>query len=142
LASGAKGRGFEPRIAHYPFHGKELAMADLTNMIDRINSFLAKQGLPAMSGQQTDPESLFTSAMRSIWRDPDKQKRENISFAVIRELKKYFGGKNLEDIFNRTKLELDALESRQTGQTATKTLEEKKKNPAYVPTFDELFGKK
>ncbi len=115
-------------------------MADLTQMTDKINAFLQGHGLERVSGAPADLETLFTSVLRAIWKHPDKQQRENIAFAVIRELKKYFGGKHLEDIYDRTKTTLEAGEAEQSEQAAKKAAADRKKDPNYVPSFDELFG--
>jgi hypothetical protein len=141
LASGAKGRGFESRIAHGPFLPKEWEMADLSLIVEKLNSFLQGQGLEKLTGTPADAETLFTAVLRSVWKHPDKQQRENIAFTVIRELKKYFGGKNLEEIYTRITKELEADAAKQSEQQAKKADEDRKKDPNYVPSFDELFGK-
>ncbi|MBN2351832.1 MAG: hypothetical protein JXD23_04610 [Spirochaetales bacterium] len=117
-------------------------MANFEQIAARLNAFLMKQGLPKITGTLTDLEGLFGAAMRSIWRVKDKQKRESLSFAVAADLRKLFGGKNLEDIYDRTKAKLDAEETAAQTSSAAQAIESKKKDPNYVPSFDELFGDK
>ncbi len=117
-------------------------MANFEQIVARLNSFLEKQGLPKITGTPTDLESLFGAALKSIWREKDKQKRENLAFSVAGDLRKLFGGKNLEDIYDRTKAKLDAAEAAARTTAASQAADAKKKDPNYVPSFDELFGEK
>jgi hypothetical protein len=116
-------------------------MANLEQIIDKLNDFLVRQGLTKIAGTPTDLETLYGSVLTRIWQNPDRQKRENLAFTVAGELKKYFGGKNLEEIYNKTKIKLDAQEAAAAAKTNTQTGETRRKDPNHVPTFEELFGK-
>ncbi len=117
-------------------------MPNFEQIVDKLNAFLVKHGLPKISGSPADLESLYGSALKSVWNEKDMEKRENLAFAIAGELRKLFGGKNLEDIYDRTKAKLDAAENAAHAKAASQTLEDKKKDPNYIPSFDELFGKK
>ncbi len=117
-------------------------MPNFEQIVDKLNAFLAKNGLPKISGTPTDLENLYGSALKSVWQEKDKEKRENLAFAIAGDLRKLFGGKNLEDIYDRTKAKLDAAENAAQAKTTSQTVEDKKKDPNYIPSFDELFGKK
>jgi hypothetical protein len=116
-------------------------MANLEQIVDKLNDFLVRQGLNKIAGTPTDLETLYSSVLARIWQNPERQKRENLAFAVAGELKKYFGGKNLEEIYNKTKAKLDAQEAAATAKTTGQTAAARLKDPEHVPTFDELFGK-
>jgi hypothetical protein len=117
-------------------------MPNFDQITEKLNAFLARQGLEKIAGIPTDLESLFGSVMASIWRGADKQKRETLAFTVAGELKKLFGGKNLEDIYARTKAKLDAAEESSQATADVQAQADRKKDPHYIPSFDELFGKK
>jgi hypothetical protein len=138
LASEAKGRAFESRIAHP--HRRKADMANLEPIIEKLNSFLIRQNLPKIAGTPIDLESLYGAVLASIWKNPDKKKREDLAFAVAGELRKLFGGKNLEEIYDKTRAKLDAQEDAVRAKAASRPKAVFKKDANAVPSFEELFG--
>ena len=76
---------------------EEEKVSRIDNLIDKINKYLTNQNLPGIQGSITDIRSLFEGALKSIWNNKDKEKREYYSVEIANALKPYFGGKNISD---------------------------------------------
>jgi hypothetical protein len=124
-------------------------MSNLDSVIDAVNRYLHGKGLPRMPKveRREDRDSmdeLMLDAMRSIWTNPDKEFRESVSVEIAQALKKYSGGKNMEDILDAHTARLDAEEAGAKAKILEEEkaaeLERKRSDPNYVPTFEELMG--
>ncbi|RPI03402.1 MAG: hypothetical protein EHM64_12360 [Ignavibacteriae bacterium] len=117
-------------------------MGKLELIIDKLNEYLIKRGLQKIPGTPMDLDTLYESALRSIWKQPDVEKRENMAIEIASALRKYFGGKNLEEVYRELIPKLNAEEEAVKNKADQKAREEKLKDPNYVPSFDELFDNK
>lgn len=116
-------------------------MGKLEQIIDRLNNYLVQRGFQKIAGMPHELDTLYEAVLRSIWKDPDKQKRENMATEVAQALKKYFGGKNLEETYYEVIEKLNLEEEKNREEAEKKMKADKLKDPNYVPSFDELFDK-
>jgi hypothetical protein len=111
----------------------------LDTLTDRLNEFLKKQGLGLLRDKPANVEILYESALRSVWKLENKEKREKLASEITVFLKKYVGGKNIEELYPKITQKLDMELERQNKEAAKQAGEERLKDPNYVPSFDELF---
>ncbi len=116
-------------------------MADLSRIVEKLNGFLKAQGLEPMTGVPQGLEDLLSSVLQNVAKHPDVRQRENITFAVLRELKKLFGGKNIEDAYTRLLKQRESTAAETKAASDQRAEEKRKQDHNYVPSFDELFGK-
>ena len=116
-------------------------MADLSRVVEKLNGFLKGQGLEPMTGVPQGLEDLLSSVLQNVAQHPDVRQRENITFAVLRELKKLFGGKNIEDAYAHVLKRRESAAAESKAVSDRQAEEKRKQDPNYVPPFDELFGK-
>ena len=115
-------------------------MSKTENIVDLINKFLKNNNLSIIKNVPENMGLVYESAIRSIWQVEDKDKRETLCVEISAELKKYFGGKALEEALEKIKVKLDKEKEQQKEQDEKNKLEERKKDPNYVPSFDELMN--
>jgi hypothetical protein len=114
-------------------------MGTLDTIIDRLHEYLKKQGLPLFTARPANVIQLYELALRSVWEIPDKERREAVAGEITVFLKKYIGGKKMEELFSQITQKLDAQHASRQIQEE-KTVGEKHANtPGYVPSFEELF---
>jgi hypothetical protein len=121
----------------------------LDNLIDRVNSYLKKQGFQRLKTAPKDIFILFEMTVRELWRCKDRDKIEKLTVEVAQMLKPFFGGKKIEDamddIFDKLTKEdqANAVEAKKESEVeAARELKEKLNDPNYVPTFEELMKAK
>ena len=114
-------------------------MSNLDNLIDRLNNYLRKHGLPKIVGQPKDLFLLYESTLRSVWNLKDKEQREILAIEIATVLKNYYGGKNLEEALEKITQKLNKEEEQKVIENQKKEKEAKLKDPNYKPSFDELF---
>ena len=112
----------------------------IENIVNVINKFLEKNNLSVIKNFPESIGLVYESAIRSIWQVEDKDKRDTLCVEISAELKKYFGGKTLEEALEKIKVKLDKEKEQQKEQEEKKKLEERKKDPNYIPSFDELMN--
>jgi hypothetical protein len=138
--------GFGSIVSNPVLSFEEDEVGKIENMIDNINKYLRNKGLPRLSHEITDIHSLFESALRSVWTLADKEQRDGIAVEIAQAIKPYYGGKKIEDALDEISVKLDAENKAKEKSTridsekeAIVELEERMKNPDYVPTFEELM---
>jgi hypothetical protein len=121
----------------------------LENMIDNINRFLRNKGLPKLPAGIADIQVLFEASLRSVWSLEDKEKREAIAIEIAQAIKPYYGGKKIEDALDDITATLNAEEAAkqksakvESQQGEIKEIQNRMKDPDYVPTFEELLRAK
>jgi hypothetical protein len=114
-------------------------MGKIHYLARKINTFLRKHDCPKMQGDLTKPNMLFEMAMRAVWKGKDREQREKLSIDIAVALKKYFGGKNLEEDYYELKEKLDKEEIEEKKRAEEEALQQRLKDPNYTPTFDELM---
>jgi hypothetical protein len=121
----------------------------LDNLIDRVNTFLRKQGFQRLKTAPKDIFILFEMTVRELWTCRNRDKIETLTVELAQMLKPFFGGKKIEDamddIFEKLTKEdaANAVEAKKEAEVeANQKLKEKLKDPGYVPTFEELMKAK
>ncbi len=115
-------------------------MSKTENIINLINKFLENNNLSTIKNVPDNMGMVYESAIRSIWQVEDIDKRDILCVEISAELKKYFGGKTLEEALKKIKVKLDKEKEQQKEQDEKRKLEERKKDPNYIPNFDELMN--
>lgn len=124
-------------------------MSKLDSLIDSVNRYLTNKGLPRMPRIQDPSErdsmdELMEAALRSVWANPDPDFRDKISVEIGQALKKFSGGKNMEELMDDLRAKLDAEEKAAKEKAAAEAAAAEKArrmaDPNYVPSFDELMG--
>ncbi|MBN1797312.1 MAG: hypothetical protein JW822_01965 [Spirochaetales bacterium] len=115
-------------------------MGTLDTLFERLNSYLAKQGLQPMANKPADATALYESALRSVWKLDDLDRRNAVAMEITAFLKKYVGGKNMEALYEKLSQKLDAEMNVQKDQAEKQAQSERLNDPGYVPSFDELFS--
>jgi len=115
-------------------------MGTLDTLFERLNGYLAKHGLLTMANKPADATTLYESALRSVWKLKDPDKRNALAIEITAFLKRYVGGKNMEELYEKLSQKLNAEMYEQKDQAEKKAQSERLKDPDYVPSFDELFS--
>ena len=115
-------------------------MGKLELIIDKLNKYLLKHDCAKIPGNPEDLDTLYESALRSIWKLSDLEKRETMAVDIARALSKYFGGKNLEEAYRELVVKLNAEEAELKKLAEKQEKQQRMNDPDYVPSFDELFG--
>ena len=118
-------------------------MSGLETIIDKLNAYLRNKGLEKIKGNLEDLDDcdeLYEAALRSVWKLENKDQREILAIEIAKGLKKYFGGKNLEEAYHELSLKLNQEEDQDKVKQEKQKKEERLKDPNHVPTFDELFN--
>ena len=113
-------------------------MSGLETIITKLNDYLRKKGLPKIEGKLEDLDDcdeLYEAALRSVWKLKDKEQRETIAIEIAKGLKKYFGGKNLEEAYHELSVKLNQEEMQDKVKQEKKEKQERLKDPNYVPSF-------
>ena len=114
-------------------------MGTFDTLFERLNSYLAKHGLQTMANRPADATTLYESALRSVWKLEDTDKRNAIAMEITTFLKKYMGGKNIEELYEKLSQKLNAETVQQKDQAEKQAQSQRLNDPNYVPSFDELF---
>jgi hypothetical protein len=115
-------------------------MGTLDALYERLNTYLAKQGLQPMEARPADVKTLYESCLRSVWKHEDAAKRNALAMEITAFLKNYIGGKNMEELHRKISQKLDAEREQQRDQAQQQAQSDRLKDPDYVPSFDELFS--
>ena len=119
-------------------------MGKLDSLVDSVNRYLVAKELPPMPKAETEAcgsiESLLLSAMRCVWTIQDKSYRDRLSVEIAQALKKFMGGKAMEEVLDKARAALDAEEAKRAEEEKKAELSRRKADPNYVPSFDELMG--
>ncbi len=114
-------------------------MGTLDTLIDRLNEYLKKQGLPAFAGRPADVMRLYAQALRSVWTVDDAKRREALAAEVTDFLKPYIGGKKIEELYKELTQKLNVQRQREQTRAEAAEREKRANTPGYVPSFEELF---
>jgi hypothetical protein len=115
-------------------------MSRSENIANIINKFLEKNGLSKLTNIPEDMAMLYESAIRSIWQTEDINKRDTLCVDISAELKKYYGGKTLEELLSRINEKLLKEKEQNKVDQEKKQKQERMKDPNYIPSFDELMN--
>lgn len=115
-------------------------MSRVENIANIINKFLENNSLSIISSIPDKMNELYESAIRSIWQVEDQDRRDSLCVEISSELKKYYGGKTLEDALANIKIKLEKEKEQNKIDEEKKQKEERMKDPNYVPSFDELMN--
>jgi hypothetical protein len=115
-------------------------MGTLDTLYEKLNAYLVKHGLQAMTAQPADAKTLYESSLRSVWKLEDTAKRNAVAMEITAFLKNYVGGKNMEELYQKLSQKLDAERAQQRDQAQKQAQSDRLKDPNYVPSFDELFS--
>ncbi|MBN1525022.1 MAG: hypothetical protein JW904_11090 [Spirochaetales bacterium] len=121
------------------FYFKVANMGKLELIIDKLNKYLLRHSCAKIPGNPEDLDTLYESALRSIWKLSDLEERETMAIEIAKALSKYFGGKNLEEAYRELVIKLNEEEAELKKLAEEQEKKQRMSNPDYVPSFDELF---